>query len=171
MTRLLLAIGVLALSPALAVAQADSLAPPADSTPVAGVGVNAKLGAPPLVLRVPPQYQQPWALGPRPLPGATGTAWQASLDAAIDSSQEARTSNQVLISLYGGSQEAADSAEAALQRKGLFGINRSIVDLTLDGNVAVITLNSPPVNALSANVRDGLHQAFGTAIADPATAN
>jgi len=134
-TRLFLALGVLALSPALAAAQADSLAPPPDTTLVAGVGVSAKLGAPPLVLRVPPQYQQPWALGPRPLPGATATAWQASLNAAVDSSEEARTSNQMLVSLYGGSQEAADSAEAALQKKGLFGINRSIVDLTLDGNI------------------------------------
>ena len=102
---------------------------------MAGVGVSAKLGAPPLVLRVPAQYQQPWALGPRPVPGATANAWQSNLNAAVDSSQGARTSNQVLISLYGGSQEAADSAEAALQKKGLFGINRDIVDLTLDGNI------------------------------------
>ena len=31
-----------------------------------------------------------------------------------------------------------------------------VTDLTIDGDVAVLTLNSPPVNALSANVRDGL---------------
>ena len=30
-----------------------------------------------------------------------------------------------------------------------------VTDLTLDGDVAVITLNSPPVNALSAAVRQG----------------
>ncbi len=35
-----------------------------------------------------------------------------------------------------------------------------VTDLTLDGDVAVITLNSPPVNALSAKVRDGLWFAF-----------
>ncbi len=42
----------------------------------------------------------------------------------------------------------------------------SVTDLTNDGDVAVITLNSPPVNALSANVRDGLYEGFKAAIAD-----
>jgi hypothetical protein len=32
----------------------------------------------------------------------------------------------------------------------------SVTELTQDGDIAIITLNSPPVNALSANVRDGL---------------
>ena len=135
MTRFLLALGVIAFRPAVAAAQADSLTPPPDTTAVAGVGVKATLGAPPLTLRVPAQYQEQWAIGPRPVPGATATAWQASLSSAVDSAQTARTSNQVLISLYGGSQEAADSAEAALQKRGLFGINRNLVDLTLDGNI------------------------------------
>ena len=45
-----------------------------------------------------------------------------------------------------------------------------VTDLTLDGDVAVITLNSPPVNALSFNVRDGLYEGFKAAIADPAAA-
>ena len=31
-----------------------------------------------------------------------------------------------------------------------------VTDYTLEGDVGVITLNSPPVNALSAPVRDGL---------------
>ena len=44
----------------------------------------------------------------------------------------------------------------------------SVTDLTLDGDVAVITVDSPPVNALSANVRDGLHQAVREAGANPA---
>ena len=43
-----------------------------------------------------------------------------------------------------------------------------VTDLTLDGDVAVITLDSPPVNALSSNVRDGLYEGFKAAIADPA---
>ena len=43
-----------------------------------------------------------------------------------------------------------------------------VTDVTLEGDVAVITLDSPPVNALSAVVRDGLHDAFRQAIADPA---
>ncbi len=33
----------------------------------------------------------------------------------------------------------------------------SVTDFSKDGEIGVITLNSPPVNALSANVRDGLH--------------
>lgn len=44
----------------------------------------------------------------------------------------------------------------------------AVTDLTLDGDVAVITLNSPPVNALSAAVRQGLFEGFKAAIADPA---
>jgi hypothetical protein len=32
----------------------------------------------------------------------------------------------------------------------------AVTDYALDGDVGVITLNSPPVNALSFNVRDGL---------------
>ena len=42
----------------------------------------------------------------------------------------------------------------------------SVTDLTLDGDVAVITLNSPPVNALSAKVREGLFEAFKAANAN-----
>src|SRR6201990_3614216 len=42
----------------------------------------------------------------------------------------------------------------------------SVTTLTRDGDIAVITLNSPPVNALSANVRDGLHDGFKAAIED-----
>ena len=45
-----------------------------------------------------------------------------------------------------------------------------VADLTLDGDVAVLTIDSPPVNALSFNVRDGLYEGFKAAIADPAAA-
>jgi 3-hydroxyacyl-CoA dehydrogenase len=41
-----------------------------------------------------------------------------------------------------------------------------VTDLSKDGDVAIVTLNSPPVNALSANVRDGLVAAFQQAKAD-----
>ena len=44
----------------------------------------------------------------------------------------------------------------------------AVTDLMLDGDVAVLTLNSPPVNALSAAVRQGLFEGFKAAIADPA---
>ena len=45
----------------------------------------------------------------------------------------------------------------------------AVTDLSTVGKVSVITLNSPPVNALSAQVRDGLFQAFKQASADSAT--
>lgn len=44
----------------------------------------------------------------------------------------------------------------------------SVTDLSLEGDVAVITLNSPPVNALSAAVRQGLYDGFKAAIANDA---
>jgi 3-hydroxyacyl-CoA dehydrogenase len=44
----------------------------------------------------------------------------------------------------------------------------AVTDYALDGEVGVITLNSPPVNALSAAVRDGLAGGVERALADPA---
>ncbi len=41
-----------------------------------------------------------------------------------------------------------------------------VTDYTRDGEVGVITLNSPPVNALSAGVRDGLAEGMKAALAD-----
>jgi 3-hydroxyacyl-CoA dehydrogenase len=45
----------------------------------------------------------------------------------------------------------------------------SVTDLSTDGEVSVITVNSPPVNALSQAVREGLDQALRTAFADAKT--
>jgi len=45
-----------------------------------------------------------------------------------------------------------------------------VTDLSYEDGVAVITLDSPPVNALSANVRDGLFEAFTQANASEAEA-
>src|SRR6202453_29275 len=42
-----------------------------------------------------------------------------------------------------------------------------VTDYTLEGDVGVITLNSPPVNALSHKVRDGLDGGMKAALADP----
>jgi 3-hydroxyacyl-CoA dehydrogenase len=42
-----------------------------------------------------------------------------------------------------------------------------VTDFSKDGEIGIITLNSPPVNALSANVRDGLVGGFRQAIVDP----
>ncbi len=44
----------------------------------------------------------------------------------------------------------------------------SVADLTLEGDIAVLTINSPPVNALSAAVREGLAEGMRQAAADPA---
>jgi len=43
----------------------------------------------------------------------------------------------------------------------------SVTDFSRESEIGIVTLNSPPVNALSANVRDGLHGGFQAAIADP----
>jgi 3-hydroxyacyl-CoA dehydrogenase len=45
-----------------------------------------------------------------------------------------------------------------------------VTTLTRDGDIAIITLNSPPVNALSAKVREGLHKGFAEANASDAKA-
>ncbi len=42
----------------------------------------------------------------------------------------------------------------------------AVTTLEREGDIAVVTLNSPPVNALSADVRDGLAEAFRRATAD-----
>jgi 3-hydroxyacyl-CoA dehydrogenase len=42
----------------------------------------------------------------------------------------------------------------------------AVVDLDRDGDIAIVTVNSPPVNALSAAVRDGLAGAFAAIAAD-----
>jgi 3-hydroxyacyl-CoA dehydrogenase len=44
----------------------------------------------------------------------------------------------------------------------------AVADLTVEGDVAILTLNSPPVNALSAGVRDGIAIGMAQALADPA---
>ncbi len=44
-----------------------------------------------------------------------------------------------------------------------------VIDLSREGEIAVITVNSPPVNALSARVREGLTEAFRKAAADGET--
>src|SRR5258705_8164990 len=46
----------------------------------------------------------------------------------------------------------------------------SVTTLTRDGDIAIVTLNSPPVNALSAKVREGLFEGFKAAGASDAKA-
>jgi 3-hydroxyacyl-CoA dehydrogenase len=44
----------------------------------------------------------------------------------------------------------------------------AVADLATEGDIAILTLNSPPVNALSAPVRDGIAAGIAQALADPA---
>ena len=44
----------------------------------------------------------------------------------------------------------------------------SLVDLSRDGNVAIVTINNPPVNALSPGVLEGIRYHIAAAVADPA---
>ena len=44
----------------------------------------------------------------------------------------------------------------------------TVTDLTREGDVAVLTIDSPPVNALSADVRNGLRDGVALAAGDPA---
>jgi 3-hydroxyacyl-CoA dehydrogenase len=44
----------------------------------------------------------------------------------------------------------------------------AVTDLTREADIAVLTINSPPVNALSADVRNGLRDGVAQAAADPA---
>ena len=50
---------------------------------------------------------------------------------------------------------------------GAVNIN-AVVDYAVDAGVAVITVDSPPVNALSAPVRAGIYRGVETAAADAA---
>ena len=44
----------------------------------------------------------------------------------------------------------------------------AVTDLSRDGEIAVVTIDNPPVNALSAEVRDGIYEALQQAIKDDA---
>jgi 3-hydroxyacyl-CoA dehydrogenase len=43
----------------------------------------------------------------------------------------------------------------------------SVTDLSRAGEIAVVTIDSPPVNAFSADVRNGLRDGVAKAAADP----
>ena len=45
-----------------------------------------------------------------------------------------------------------------------------VIDLKADGNIAVISVNSPPVNALSQNVREGLPENGLLTVREPGAA-
>src|SRR5208282_1458286 len=62
--------------------------------------------------------------------------------------------------------QAAATRQA--KRKRAMGAINAVTDLTREGDIAVLTINSPPVNALSADVRNGLRDGVEQAAADPA---
>jgi 3-hydroxyacyl-CoA dehydrogenase len=53
------------------------------------------------------------------------------------------------------------------EERAMAAIN-AVTDLTREGDIAVLTIDSPPVNALSADVRNGLRDGVQQAAADPA---
>jgi hypothetical protein len=59
----------------------------------------------------------------------------AQMAAVLDTATAARLRANTLLALYGFDARQADSMEAALRQKGVFGISRKAVDLTLDGTV------------------------------------
>src|SRR5262245_3892990 len=50
----------------------------------------------------------------------------------------------------------------------LMGAINAVADLSIEGEIAILTINSPPVNALSQQVRDGIVQGMKQAIANDA---
>ena len=55
---------------------------------------------------------------------------------------------------------------ADLGRDALMTAINAVTDLTIEGDIGVLTINSPPVNALSADVRDGIAGGMAAAVAD-----
>src|SRR3984893_6389677 len=74
--------------------------------------------------------------------------------------------NQQLFEFGTGADRASRPIEI-FRGSAMADIN-SVTDLVVEGDLAVLTLNSPPVNALSYGVRDGLPLGVAQAIADPA---
>jgi 3-hydroxyacyl-CoA dehydrogenase len=62
-------------------------------------------------------------------------------------------------------QPARRRHDSTFEENAMTVIN-AVTDYALDGDVGVITLDSPPVNALSASVRDGLAGGMAAALAD-----
>jgi 3-hydroxyacyl-CoA dehydrogenase len=61
-------------------------------------------------------------------------------------------------------RDADDPFQLFAMGDALMGAINAVTDLTVEGEIAVLTLNSPPVNALSQAVRDGIVKAMRQAI-------
>ena len=80
--------------------------------------------------------------------------------------RSARKARQTLTSGAGLWISDAPNRQPLSKESFMTAIN-AVADYVLEGDVAVIALNSPPVNALSAAVRDGLAGGMEKAAADP----
>jgi hypothetical protein len=147
--RNLFALTILLALPGRMAAQVDTLQPArADTLPPARLDTVAQATAdtvppvpqwlrfhgPDLTLQEPPTLRNPWYGGRRTLPGQAGEAWETGLRAAVDSNRVSELTAHRLKEVYG--QKAMDQFEADSLRneKGLIGISRKYVDLTIDGN-------------------------------------
>jgi 3-hydroxyacyl-CoA dehydrogenase len=61
-------------------------------------------------------------------------------------------------------RDADDPFQLFAMGDALMGAINAVTDLTVEGEIAILTLNSPPVNALSQAVRDGIVKAMRQAI-------
>jgi len=147
--RNLFALTILLALPGRMAAQVDTLQPArADTLPPARVDTVLQSMAdtvppvpqwlrfpePELTLQEPPTLRNPWYGGRRALPGQAGEAWETGLRAAVDSNRVSELTAHRLKEVYG--QKAMDQMEADSLRneRGLIGISRKYVDLTIDGN-------------------------------------
>jgi 3-hydroxyacyl-CoA dehydrogenase len=70
--------------------------------------------------------------------------------------------------MYFASQLICSKASRQVEEETTMSAINAVTDLTREGDIAVITINSPPVNALSAEVRNGIRDGVQQAGADAA---
>jgi 3-hydroxyacyl-CoA dehydrogenase len=70
--------------------------------------------------------------------------------------------------MYFASELIESKANRQVDEETTMSAINAVTDLTREGDIAVITINSPPVNALSADVRNGLRDGVQQATADAA---
>ena len=70
--------------------------------------------------------------------------------------------------MYFARQLIQTTATRQVEEERVMAAINSVTELTREGDIAVLTINSPPVNALSEDVRNGLRDGARQAAADPA---
>ena len=123
MIRRVLAVLFLALVPRLLAGQADTT----------GMGPPLTFGVAPLSLTTPPALSRRWLGAPwRPV-AASVASWDSALAVTLDSAQLAETSALRMSTLYRVKSKPQVDTLAVTESKGLLGINKSYVDLSVDG--------------------------------------